>query len=87
MQLKNGPPKTLLEQQNVGVQFHDKPKDGAGASTDVLMNEHAPAEDCYSQFLRRMQAKLDAANYNNSQRGCVSLHALMPNTYPSTQVQ
>lgn len=71
MQLKNGPPKTLLQQQSIGIQFNDKPKDGAGASKDEQMTEDAPKDDCDAQYARRVQAKLDAAKYHHSQRGCV----------------
>lgn len=70
VQLRNGPPKTLLQQQSVGVQFHDKPKSGSGSFTDVKMSEPVPEEDCDTQYARRVQAKMDAAKYSHSQRGC-----------------
>jgi hypothetical protein len=71
VQLRKGPPKTLLEQQSAGIQFHDnKPKDGSGSCKDEDMSGPTPEEDSDTQYARRVQAKLDAAKYAHSQRGC-----------------
>jgi hypothetical protein len=70
LQLKKGPPKTLAQQHAVGIQFRD-PKATDTSKHDAKI-ENTP-EDDDEQYARRLQAKLDAAEYAHNQRGCAAL--------------
>lgn len=71
VQLRNGPPQTMLQQQTIGIQFHEKPQDGASSSKDAEMSAPVPEDDFDTQYARRVQAKVATTQYNHAQRGCV----------------